>query len=153
LPSGAIQLNASGVDLVPPAANVGFYVKPVRNPAPTTTALYYNASTFEITYGTSSATTKNTIMPLDENTGVVYGLQPRSFLYNSDPASGRHIGYIAEEAAAVHQRFAGYNEPGGPPVGIDYNCITVFLLEEVRKLRDANENLREQIEKLKERLG
>jgi hypothetical protein len=79
-------------------------------------------------------------------------LQPRSFLYNSDPASGRHLGYIAEEAAAIHQRFAGYNEPGGAPVGIDYNCITVFLLEEVRKLRDAKENLLEQVNKLKERL-
>ena len=135
-PANAILLNASGTDIVPAVSVAGFHVNPVRNPAPTANALYYNTSTKEITYGTSSATTKNSIMPLEEDTGVVYELQPRSFLYNSDPASGRQIGYIAEEAASIHQRFAGYNEPGGAPVGIDYNCITVFLLEELRKLKE-----------------
>jgi hypothetical protein len=55
-PAGAIQLNASGLDLSPPAANAGFYVKPVRNSAPTTNAVYFDTSTNEITYGTSSAT-------------------------------------------------------------------------------------------------
>jgi hypothetical protein len=72
-------------------------------------------------------------------------------MYNSDPASGRHLGYIAEEAATIHKRFAGYNEPGGAPVGIDYNCITVFLLEELRKLKERLDRL-EQVKKLKERL-
>jgi len=129
-------LNASSTDLATPAANAAFYVNPVRSLAATANAVYYNATTNEISYNTSSATTKNTILPLEEDTSVVYGLQPRSFLYNSDPASGRHLGYIAEEAAALHQRFAGYNEPGGAPVGIDYNCILVFLLEEMRKLKE-----------------
>ena len=109
----------------------------------TTNPLYYNTTTNEISYNTSSATTKNTILPLEEDTGIVYELQPRSFLYNSDPASGRHLGYIAEEAAAVHQRFAGYNEPGGAPVGIDYSCITVFMLEEMRALDEEIRKLQE----------
>jgi hypothetical protein len=142
-PRGAIQLNASGFDLSTPAAAAGFYVTPVRNPAPTANVVYYNTTTNEITYGTSSAITKNSILPLDEDTRVVYGLQPRSFLYNSDPASGRHLGYIAEEAAAIHQRFAGYNEPGGAPVGIDYNCITMFMLEELRALAEEVRKLKE----------
>jgi hypothetical protein len=149
-PAGAILLNATGSDLATPAAEAGFYVTPVRNPAPTANVVYYNTSTNEITYGTSSATTKNTIMPLEEDTSVVYGLQPRSFLYNSDPASGRHLGYIAEEAAALHQRFAGYNEPGGAPVGIDYNCILVFLVEEMRGLVEKQQALVEEMRKLKE---
>jgi len=38
---------------------------------------------------------------------------------------------------------AGYNEPGGAPVGIDYNCITVFLLEEVRKLKERLDRLQQ----------
>jgi hypothetical protein len=105
--------------------------------------MYYNATTNEISYATSSATTKNTILPLEEDTSVVYKLQPRSYVYNSDPASGRHLGYIAEEAAALHQRFAGYNEPGGAPVGIDYNCILVFLVEEVRALVEEVRKLKE----------
>jgi hypothetical protein len=118
--------------------------------AATANILYYNSSTNEISYNTSSATTKNTIMPLEEDTSVVYGLQPRSYVYNSDPASGRHLGYIAEEAAALHHRFAGYNEPGGAPVGIDYNCILVFLVEEVRALVEKQQALVEEVRKLKE---
>jgi hypothetical protein len=82
-------------------------------------------------------------LPLEEDTSVVYKLQPRSFLYNSDPAGGKHLGYIAEEAAAIHQRFAGYNEPGGAPVGIDYNCIRVFMLEEMRTLAKEVSKLKE----------
>jgi hypothetical protein len=128
-------LNGSGSDLVTPAADAAFYVTPVRALA-AANALQYNAFTNEISYVTSSATTKNTIMPLEDDTSVVYELQPRSYVYNSDPASGKHLGYIAEEAAALHQRFAVYNEPGGAPVGIDYNCILVFLLEEMRKLKE-----------------
>ena len=89
-------------------------------------------------------------MPLEDDTSVVYGLQPRSYVYNNDPASGRHLGYIAEEAAALHQRFAGYNEPGGAPVGIDYNCILVFLVEEVRALVEKQQALVEEVRKLKE---
>jgi len=76
-------------------------------------------------------------MPLEEDTSVAYGLQPRSYVYNSD------LGYIAEEAAVLHQRFAGYNEPGGAPVGIDYNCILVFLVEEVRALVEEMRKLKE----------
>jgi hypothetical protein len=142
-------INASGSDLSTPAANAGFYVKPVRA-LPAATAMYYNSGTNEISYLTSSATTKNTILPLEEDTSVVYGLQPRSYMYNSDPASGRHLGYIAEEAAALHQRFAGYNEPGGAPVGIDYNCILIFLVEEVRAMAEKQQALVEEMRKLKE---
>jgi hypothetical protein len=80
-------------------------------------------------------------LPLEEDTSVVYGLQPRSYVYNSDPESGRQLGYIAEEAAALHQRFAVHNVPGGAPVGIDYNCITVFLVEQVRKLKERLDRL------------
>ena len=137
------MLNATGSDLSTAAAAAAFYVNPVRPLAATANILYYNSSTNEISYNTSSATTKNTIMPLEEDTSVVYGLQPRSYVYNSDPASGRHLGYIAEEAAALHHRFAGYNEPGGAPVGIDYNCITVFLVEEMRALHEEMRKLKE----------
>ena len=112
--------------------------------------MYYNFTTKEITYQTSSATTKNTILPLKEDTSVVYGLRPRSYVYNSDPESGRQLCYIAEEAAVLHQRFAVYNVPGGPPVGIDYNCITIFMLEEMRALVEKQQALVEEMRKLKE---
>lgn len=146
LPEGAILINATGGDINPPAANRALYVNPVRGLVTTATPLCYNTTTSEISYVTSSATTKNSIRSLEEDTSVVFELQPKSYIYNSDPAGGRHIGYIAEEAAEIHERFAGYNQPGGSPVGIDYSCITVFLLEEVR-------HWIEEVRKLKETVG
>ena len=142
-PAGAILLNATGSDLGTAAADAAFYVTPVRSLGSTSNILYYNSSTSEISYNTSSVTTKNSIMPLDEDTSVVFDLQPKTYVYNADPASGRHIGYIAEEAAALHRKFAGYNEPNGAPVGIDYFNILVFLVEEVRKLKEIVTELRQ----------
>jgi hypothetical protein len=48
----------------------------------------------------------------------------------------RHIGYIAEEVHELDTAFAAYNEPEGPPVGINWNGIQVYMLEEMKKLRD-----------------
>jgi hypothetical protein len=53
-PAGAILLNATGADLGTPAANAGFYVSPIRNPAATANVLYYNISTNEVTYAAGS---------------------------------------------------------------------------------------------------
>jgi hypothetical protein len=149
-PANTIVLNATGaVFSTQPADASAFYVNPVRAVAATSTILYYNDTTKEITYATSSAATKNSILPLQEDTSVLFGLQPKTYVYNSDPASGRHIGYIAEEAAAIHEKFAGYNEPGGAPVGIDYFNIVVFLVEELRKLREKSASLEEDVLALK----
>ena len=66
----------------------------------------------------------------------MYGLSPKTYLYNTDPEAGLQIGYISEEVAEVHKKFATYNEPNGSPVAIDYNTIIVFLVEEMKKLRE-----------------
>ena len=59
-----------------------------------------------------------------------------SFIYNSDPRSGPQIGYIAEEVAELNPKFATFCEPGGPPESINWNTITVFMVEEMKKLKD-----------------
>jgi hypothetical protein len=112
----------------------GTFVRPLRA-LTSTTAVYYNATTFELTYLSSSATTKNTIEDLAMDTSIVDNLRPRTYYYNSDPSAGIQVGYIAEEVKELNPHFATYNTPGGDPVAINYNSITVFLVEELKKLK------------------
>jgi hypothetical protein len=55
------------------------------------------------------------------------------------------IGYIAEEVSQIHHLFATYGNDE-KPMAIDYNVITVFLVEEVKKLKNNEELLKKQIE-------
>jgi hypothetical protein len=57
----------------------------------------------------------------------------------------RHIGYIAEEVHEVDTAFAAYNDPEGPPVGINWNGIQVYMLEEMKKLRAEVDALKAQL--------
>jgi hypothetical protein len=140
--ANSIVIDASGGVIT--ATQGGFYVAPIRATA-AASQLYYNVTSREITYLTSSASTKNTIEDLTKDTNVLYDLRPKTYIYNSDPGAGKQIGYIAEEAAIVEKHFAAYNEPNGPPVAIDYNTITVFLVEEVRKLKSENDDLKTRV--------
>ena len=83
---------------------------------------------------------------------MVYNLKPKNYLYNSCPEYGVQIGYIADEAANAHELFATYDGPrnSGKLLGIDYNVITVFLVEEIKKLKEENKILKEENKILKE---
>jgi hypothetical protein len=72
-------------------------------------------------------------------------LVPKTYYYNTDPESGIQIGYIAEEAQNINHHFASYNVPGGKPVAINYNSIIVFLVEEVKKLKQEINDLKNTI--------
>jgi hypothetical protein len=122
--SSTITLNTTGA---------GCFINPIQS-AIATTPLYYNTGTYELTYLSSSASTKNTIRDLTVETDVLYDLKPKTYIYNSDPGGGEQIGYIAEEVRELNKHFATYNEPGGDPVAINYNTIIVFLVEEMKKL-------------------
>jgi hypothetical protein len=118
--------------------NTGFagcYIRPLRGVA-ATTAVYYSPSTSELTYLTSSVTTKNTIEPLTMDTSAVYGLAPKTYHYNTDPEAGLQVGYIAEEVALLNKHLATHDVTDGNPIAIDYNTVVVFLVEEVKKLRE-----------------
>jgi hypothetical protein len=122
--SSSVTLNTTGA---------GCFINPIQS-AIATTPLYYNTGTYELTYLSSSASTKNTIRDLTVDTDVLYDLKPKTYIYNSDPGGGEQIGYIAEEVRELNKHFATYNEPGGDPVAINYNTIIVFLVEEMKKL-------------------
>jgi hypothetical protein len=79
------------------------------------------------------------------NTGVIEQLQPKTYLYNSDPDAGMQIGYIAEQVSDIHHHFALYGGDGKPS-SIDYNVIVVFLVEEVKKLKKEVELQQQMIE-------
>ena len=136
----SIIINAD--DTIPITATTnGFYVKPI-NAVSVTATLRYNSTSGEISYVSSSRETKNTIQDLATDTTPIYGLQPRTFIYNTDPGSGEEIGYIAEEVKELNRYFASYYTPDlDTPVAINYNVITVFLVEEIKKLKARIEAL------------
>ena len=134
LAANCIVLNASGIATNTTTAS-SCLIRPMRGLV-ASTVVYYNTTTFELSYLASSASTKNTIEELKIDTSALYELSPKTYLYNSDPNAGSQIGYIAEEVAELHKKFATYNEPDGNPVAIDYNTIVVFLVEEMKKLRE-----------------
>jgi len=119
-------------------------IAPIRNGAGGF-VLNYSTPSGEITYTTSSRSTKNTIEPLVTDTATVYQLAPKTFIYNTDPQSGTHVGYIAEEVYEVNPAFATYCELNGPPVAINYNTVQVYMLEEMKKLRAEVDALKAQL--------
>jgi hypothetical protein len=133
-------LNASGVALNGAVASA-CYISPMRGIA-LSSAVSYNTATFELSYVTSSAKTKNNINDLSVDTSDIYKLRPRTYLYNTDPDAGFQTGYIAEEVADINITLATYAEVDGDPVGINYNVIIVYLVEEMKKLKAEIEILK-----------
>ncbi|MEX0597242.1 MAG: tail fiber domain-containing protein, partial [Candidatus Paceibacterota bacterium] len=128
----SIVLNASGVTLA--GSSSGFFVRPISIGG-ATNVLHYNTSTFELTYVSSSETTKNTIKDLNIDTTIVADLKPKTYIYNNAEDAGEQIGYIAEEVAELNSHFATYETMEGEPKNINWNVITVFLVEELKKLK------------------
>jgi hypothetical protein len=110
---------------------------PIRTEAAGTT-LRWNSSSGEITNDGSSRDVKDSIEDLATDTTKIYELDPKTYVYKGGNPGMRHIGYIAEEVHELDTAFAAYNEPEGPPVGINWNGIQVYMLEEMKKLRDQN---------------
>ena len=96
----------------------------------------------------SSITTKHNIQNLEEDTSVLYNLNPRSYLYNNCPEAGTQLGYIAEEVYDINKYLATYNSIDGPPVNINWDNIAVFTVEEVKKLKVTSDNSVSEIAKL-----
>ena len=76
-------------------------------------------------------------------------------MYNSDISAGTQIGYIAEDVENVSHFMCTYNypymqsnDPDNPPAAINYDVIVVFLVEELKKLKAANEALAERVSEL-----
>ena len=96
------------------------------------TAVYYNNTTFELSYLTSSRRYKSNIIDLLQNTENIYKLQPREYDYIPD--NNKHlIGFIAEEVFDADPYFAVLNN-NETPEAIDWNNIVTYLVSEIKKL-------------------
>jgi len=134
-------LSASGSILN--ASTAGFFVAPLRS-GTVTTALGYDTTTKEIFYASSSRAIKNDIQDYVADTSGVYSLRPRTFKYNERPDEGPFVGYIAEEVYDAHRDMASL-DAGGSPQGINWNNITLFLVEEIKKQRAEIEELKRKL--------
>ena len=114
--------------------------------------MQYISATGEVVLNASSRSVKNTIKDLTMATDGLYNLRPRTFLYNNDTWKVPIVGYIAEEVAEIDKEFSTYNQDDGAPVGINWNLITVFLVEEMKKLKRENEDLKRSYDALAARV-
>ena len=99
----SIVLAATGT-AVESTATGSFVVKPVRGLSGAPAALFYDPTSGEISYGTSSARYKTDVEAVtSEEASAVLDLRPVSFRAKADSSSSskRIYGFIAEEVAAV----------------------------------------------------
>jgi hypothetical protein len=134
-PANSIVINASGSPLSGSTASAS-YIAPLRN-LPITNAVYYNSTTFELSYTVSNYASKFDIQDLSTNTNIIYSLQPKTYFFNTDPSAGQQIGYMAEDVATLNYNFATYNEPSGNPIAVNYDTILVFLVEQIKSLKNT----------------
>jgi hypothetical protein len=146
LPPGTVFINSSSNQpSVLPLNSNSCYIAPIQNAAGTA-SLQWDPETFEVTFQSSSRRFKNAIEDFKEDTGKIYQLNPKTFNLNNDTKSGKQIGYISEEVSEIYDKFATY-ENGGRPLAINYNVITVFLVEEIKKLKNKMDSEIEELKK------
>lgn len=133
--TGSIALNASGSALNPDQA--GLFINPVRGTATATPVVVYNSTTKELTYNTSSRKYKDNIENLSDDTGTVLNLQPRQ--YRSKIDGKEYVGLIAEESNDANPHFAWKEK--GEPEGIEWFNILLYLVAEVKKLKNKVDEL------------
>jgi hypothetical protein len=133
--SFSIALNASTTAFAPAAA--GFYVRPVRTTG-TGNAVLWNGTSFELSAPSSTYDSKSNVADLTTNTSVLYDLVPKTYYYkDGSPDWNKYfVGYMAEDAANVALSFGRYDEPGGPPTQVNYDVITIYTVEELKKRRE-----------------
>jgi hypothetical protein len=112
-------------------------VKPVRQIGGGV-AITYNTTTGEFVGPSSTLGSKSNVADLSTNTSVLYDLVPKTYYYTEgDPNWNKYlVGYMAEDAANVALSLGRYNEPGGPPVQVNYDVVTIFTVEELKKHRE-----------------
>lgn len=122
---------------------LGVYSSPLYNGV---MSLYIDASgNFGVE--ASSRELKKDIRPLDfHESECIYQMQPKKYFYKKDETSQcEQIGYIAEEIGDIDKRLAVYTEESYN--NVKYDRIVVYLVEEVKKLKQEITELREHYEK------
>ena len=129
--ANTILINATG-GVVNTSTTSAFYVAPIRGVASATPVLVYSTANNEITYNTSSIKYKKNVIDLNKETSKIYNIRAREFDAISD--NKHYIGYIAEELQDIDTNFTWKNQDGLPE-GIEWFNILIYLIEEVKKLK------------------
>jgi len=109
--------------------------------------LYYDSTTFEIRYNSSSRRFKENIQNINIDTSKVLQIIPREFngIGTTDFVP---IGYIAEELNDIEPQFTTLDKEGEIE-GVNVAIINACTLEEVKKNRLEIIELKKEIENLK----
>jgi hypothetical protein len=158
--ANSIALNSSGTVFNPPIANA-FFVNPIRMTGSGSGffLMYYNPTSKEVGYDSSSRRYKKDIEDFVEDTSVLHNFSPKSFKFIDHGEEAKtNYGFIAEELEEQNPILVGYDGEGLPQ-GINWNTITMFNICEVQKLRkelDGTVNvmmvMMEEIKKLKDEM-
>ena len=88
----------------------------------------------------SSQRYKDNIHPLDVDSEAIYALEPKAFTWKETGAKG--YGLIAEEVEKVLPEMVIRDERGRPDA-VDYRMLQMLMLEELKKLRQDVDELKE----------
>ena len=117
-------------------------MKPIDSQVLGPLQLAYDISTNEIFYVSSTRKLKKNIEDLTENTTDLYSLRPTE--YDSLDGKDHVVGLVAEEAAESNKYFAAY-DGNAEPMAINWNAVTLFMIAEMKKLRQELDELKAHI--------
>ena len=121
------------------ATQSGTFIKPIRGADISQSVLWYDTDTSEIRYTGSSQRYKYDIIPFEKPTTSIYQLEPREFKYKLSGTPD--VGLIAEEVFHIDPQLVYLSK--GEPEGIQWNIITIYLLQEIKKLRNRIQVLKQ----------
>jgi hypothetical protein len=88
----------------------------------------------------------------DEEVERVYELQGRHYRWKPDNGGHEDFGLIAEEVDLVFPELAPKNEEGQPET-VNFKHLTGLLVEVVKKQKEEIENLKDELQAIKDHLG
>ena len=148
--ANSIVLNASGLEL--DAANSGFYVNPIRAAA-SSTALYYNPETGEITCLASDRRLKRNIQPVTNALGTLMELNPvtyeMKYKLSDTNYPMRDTGFIAQELRKVLPDLVS-EKPGKEKIlNVNLTPLIPILTKAVQQQQVEIEKQQKEINELK----
>jgi hypothetical protein len=103
----------------------------------------YNVTNFEVAYITSNRDHKTNIQPFDD-TSTCLQLPLKKYNYKKDDSFKEQIGYVAEEVYAIDPKLTTRDD--GKPAGIEYFTLLVYVTNELKKLRQEFDELKQSLQ-------